>query len=117
LSDSNAFKQWFNHFWIGNWFFVVKGWHMTEYAVLTSLATFALRKAQIGGAAGSIWIAFALASVFAASDEWHQTFVPGRDGCLRDVLIDIGGAFLAALGWSIRLWFALRARLPATGTA
>ena len=104
LSSSNAFKQWFNRFWIGDWFFIVKGWHMTEYAVLTSLSTVALRKGRIGGAAGSIWIAFGLAAVFAASDEWHQTFVPGRDGCLRDVLIDIGGAFLAALGWSIGMW-------------
>jgi len=34
--------------------------------------------------------------LFALSDEWHQTFVPGREGTLRDVGFDtIGGLF----GW------------------
>jgi VanZ family protein len=32
---------------------------------------------------------------FAISDEYHQTFVPGRDGNIRDVLIDSAGAGLA----------------------
>lgn len=26
--------------------------------------------------------------LYACSDEWHQTFVPGRDGAFRDVCID-----------------------------
>lgn len=77
---------------------------MTEYAVLVSLTIVALRRWHPGSRAGSIWLAFAFAVVFAASDEWHQTFVPGRDGCLRDVLIDTGGALLAALCVSARLW-------------
>lgn len=33
----------------------------------------------------------------AASDEFHQFFVPGRGSQLRDVLIDCSGAFLAVL--------------------
>jgi VanZ family protein len=40
--------------------------------------------------------AFLIAAVYAISDEWHQTFVPGRDGRLADVIIDHGGS-LAAL--------------------
>jgi len=103
LSGSLAFRQWFNQFWIGDWFFVVKGWHMTEYAVLVSLVVVILRRASVGSRVSSIWLAFAFAVVFAASDEWHQTFVPGRDGCTRDVLIDTGGALLAALCWSVQL--------------
>ena len=43
-----------------------------------------------------VGIAFAFAVLFALSDEWHQTFVPGRDGCVRDVGIDVVGAALAA---------------------
>lgn len=100
LSGSLAFQQWFDWFWVGDWFFVVKGWHMTEYAVLVSLAVVALRRGNIGSRVSRIWLAFAFAVAFAASDEWHQTFVPGRDGCVRDVLIDTGGALLAALCWS-----------------
>jgi len=37
-----------------------------------------------------------LCALAAALDEYHQTFVPGRSGELRDVLVDLGGA-LAAL--------------------
>lgn len=42
-------------------------------------------------------MALMFAVLFAASDEWHQTFVPGRDGCVRDVVIDASGASVAAL--------------------
>jgi VanZ family protein len=33
----------------------------------------------------------------ACLDEWHQSFVPGRVGCFRDVVIDASGALLANL--------------------
>jgi len=37
--------------------------------------------------------------VFAALDEWHQSFVPGRTACALDVLWDMGGALLVWLVW------------------
>ena len=37
-----------------------------------------------------------LAFLYASLDEWHQTFVPGRTGSIRDVLIDTCGAVLGA---------------------
>ncbi|MGH9321303.1 MAG: VanZ family protein [Vicinamibacteria bacterium] len=45
----------------------------------------------------------ALAVLYGMSDEWHQLAVPGRDGSLRDVLLDAagavaGGASIAAVG-------------------
>lgn len=104
LSGSLSFKQWFARLWVGDWFFVVKGWHMTEYAVLVSLTLAVLRRRNIGSRFSSIWLAFAFCVVFAASDEWHQTFVPGRDGNVRDVFIDTGGALLASLCWAAQLW-------------
>lgn len=33
--------------------------------------------------------------IYALSDEWHQTFVPGREGTLRDVGFDSIGALLS----------------------
>lgn len=39
---------------------------------------------------------------YAAVDEWHQTFVPGRVGHPQDVLIDMVGAILALV--VIRVW-------------
>ncbi len=60
--------------------------HMAEYAVLFAL----LRRASVGRAA-----AFALSVLYAVTDEWHQSFVPGRAGAATDVLIDAAGALTA----------------------
>jgi len=38
--------------------------------------------------------AWAFASVYGMTDEWHQLFVPGRSGKLSDVLIDAIGALI-----------------------
>ena len=44
-----------------------------------------------------------IAVPYAALDEWHQAFVPGRGPAVWDVMIDssgaLGGALLALLGW------------------
>ena len=37
-----------------------------------------------------------IAALFGALDEWHQTFVPGRSGEIRDTLIDTSGAALVS---------------------
>jgi VanZ family protein len=68
--------------------------HMTEYAVLYWLWSRALRTpTALGGVVG----AWALAVLYAISDEFHQTFVPNRNGRVADVLIDACGALLVAL--------------------
>jgi hypothetical protein len=54
------------------------------------------------------WLAVAITLAYAASDEWHQTFVRGRAGSPRDVLIDAAGVGLAAALW--------RSRRPVAGT-
>ncbi|MBI5304648.1 MAG: VanZ family protein [Chloroflexi bacterium] len=65
--------------------------HFTEFAILAAL----LRRATRPRAG---WLAFALASVYAASDEWHQSFVPGRDMLFTDWVIDSAGALVALAG-------------------
>jgi VanZ family protein len=37
-------------------------------------------------------LALGLAAPYAATDEFHQTFVPSRQGSVWDVLLDTGGA-------------------------
>ena len=68
-----------------------KAAHMTEYAVLSVLIMLALIVDGLKGTRLPV-ISAIIATVFAATDEFHQRFVPGRYGCLRDVLIDAAGS-------------------------
>jgi VanZ family protein len=76
--------------------------HVTGYLVLTLLLLRALRRS---GLSGAVPVAMAAALAYAASDEWHQSFVPGREATPRDVAIDgigIGGAALAGTRTRLR---------------
>ena len=68
--------------------------HVAEYLVLTLLLVRALRRSILGTA---VPVAMAAALVYAAGDEWHQSFVPGRTATARDVAVDGVGIALAAL--------------------
>ncbi|WP_371452184.1 VanZ family protein [Gemella sp. 20925_1_85] len=46
-------------------------------------------------------LSFLFSIIYASSDEFHQTFVPGRDGNIVDVLIDSSGALVGILVSSI----------------
>lgn len=71
--------------------------HATEFCWLTIFCGNLLNAhLRIGWRQVSI-AGFSLAIMFAASDEWHQTFVKGRDGNVRGVLIDTCGALVGAL--------------------
>jgi VanZ family protein len=69
--------------------------HFAEYAVLCFLWWRALVTVTTPGRA-VLW-AFLLASGYAITDEYHQTFVEGRNGSPLDWLIDSAGAAAAAL--------------------
>ena len=78
---------------------VRKGAHMTEYAILAVLFLGIVSRREL--TRRELVRAVFLAAVYAAADEFHQRFVPGRSGQLRDVLIDsVGGTIgvLAAYG-------------------
>src|SRR5688500_12150835 len=70
--------------------------HVVEYGVLTVLLFSALRL-HIALKRHALFSAALVAIVYACSDEWHQSFVPGREGRLRDVGIDAVGALVASL--------------------
>ncbi len=69
--------------------------HAAEYAVLAALLVVGLR---LLGARPWIAVlaAVILASAYGASDEFHQSFVPGRDADVRDWVADTLGAVLGA---------------------
>ena len=79
--------------------------HFTEYAVLAALLWRGLRGTFPAGARGVLaLIAFFVAAGFAASDEFHQSFVPTRTASARDVMIDCVGALVAVSLCAILTW-------------
>ena len=75
---------------------VIKGYHVGEYAALCTLIFGALRLRSVRFER-ALPLSVALSLLFAASDEWHQTCVPGRGGTWVDVCIDSAGIGLASL--------------------
>jgi VanZ family protein len=69
--------------------------HMAEYALLFVLWWRALR--TVASPQRAIGLALAVTIGYAATDEFHQTFVTGRHGSPIDVAIDSVGAGLAAV--------------------
>jgi VanZ family protein len=64
--------------------------HVTEYAVLGAL---------LGRALWRPLPAFVLGAAYAASDELHQHFVPGRTGAPLDVAIDAVGVLIGIVAY------------------
>ncbi|MDQ3571958.1 MAG: VanZ family protein [Actinomycetota bacterium] len=68
--------------------------HFTEYAVLAALWIWALRPSLGRRALG---VAALISILYAISDEYHQSFVDGRDSDPLDVLADSLGIAAASL--------------------
>ncbi|MEI8233760.1 MAG: VanZ family protein [Verrucomicrobiota bacterium] len=77
-------------------FIVRKGAHMSEYALLGVLLLYALAAGK-GDARKWLSSAWMLSVAYAAADEFHQSFVPGRNASVVDVGIDAAGAALGLL--------------------
>lgn len=79
-------------------FLIRKGAHFTEYGIL-SLLIWRGWRLEWGGIPpwwGPVLICF----LYACTDEFHQSFVPGRGAAFSDVLIDTSGALVAMLLWA-----------------
>ena len=78
-------------------FFIRKGGHVFEYAILTflwiqTLLTTSLRRSSV------FLLGIVLSLLYAGTDEWHQWFVIGRTGHLIDVVgPDLAGMLFMAL--------------------
>jgi VanZ family protein len=77
--------------------------HFTLYAVLGALTYNALRGERAASLKHYAFIlAVVWATIYGASDEFHQNFVPGRNVEITDWLADtLGGAAGAAAGWFV----------------
>lgn len=70
--------------------------HLAEYMILVILLVNALRQ-HISQKMVKYRLAGLLSLAYAVSDEVHQSFVPGRNGSILDVLIDGLGIMLGLL--------------------
>lgn len=95
-ADQATINQ-FRIFWGVSWFVIVKGWHFTEFAILTVLAAVAIAWWRGSYDRRAIVYAMLFCFLFAISDEWHQSFVPDRFGTLMDVMIDSAGVLTAGI--------------------
>jgi VanZ family protein len=81
-----------------------KSAHLTEYAGFAVLLYNSVKPA--GGPAWSpkaAWWALVMAGSYSLTDEWHQSFVPGRHALLSDCVLDAGGALVGLWLLSRRL--------------
>ncbi len=83
--------------------------HLTEYAVLAPLLWRAIRKPVKNQPRPWNWpearLALLLVMFFAATDEFHQIFVPSRTSLVSDVMIDtVGGAAGLFALWILGRW-------------
>lgn len=86
----------FGGFWEHWWWLFVKGYHVGEFALLSLLLLRAF--------GGRLWLSSAASFAYAASDEFHQTFVPFRGGRWTDVAIDSIGIALVVAGVLLFRW-------------
>lgn len=73
-----------------------KAAHMTEYAVLAWICLGNCMQYPFLRKKRYVW-AWLAASCYAVTDEFHQLFIEGRSGEIRDVAIDSMGALLGLL--------------------
>lgn len=73
--------------------------HLIEYAILSLLLLRALRNVPVLHAKPMVLTGAVLlgCAAFAASDEFHQTFVKSRTPSVRDVFLDVAGAVAGLL--------------------
>lgn len=89
--------------------------HLLAFGLVGLLARWAF-----DGLPRAAWIAVLLTSFFGISDEWHQSFTPGRRPAIDDWAVDTASAALALYLWSRlrgKRWQHVRTLAPLAVTA
>lgn len=96
LSDQPSLKSSFDPLWD---MIFRKIAHLTEFGIFAFLLSRLLGIYDVEGR--KFWcIILALSLFYAVYDEVHQSYVQGRYGTVRDMMIDFNGAFLGAILWN-----------------
>jgi len=78
-------------------FIIKKTAHVIEYGILATLLYRAMVNSDIEKKK-AIWLSILIAFLYGLTDEFHQSFTPGREPHLRDVIIDTIGAGVFVFG-------------------
>jgi VanZ family protein len=78
-------------------FVVKKGGHALGYGLLALAFLRGLKGESNAVFSCQLLVAWILATLYSATDEYHQSFVPGRHPAYTDVMIDAFGAGMALL--------------------
>ncbi len=81
--------------------YIRKSAHLIEYGVFTILFMHGLRAGRSGWRWTWVTATMLAVACYAALDEFHQAFVPGRGASVWDVALDFSGGMAAMLV----LWF------------
>lgn len=76
--------------------------HFFVYGLLATLTV------RLGRGARAAWLAWLAVSFFGVTDEWHQSFVPGRSCEFGDWVADTSGAALASALYTCWGWYRTR---------
>jgi VanZ family protein len=76
-------------------YLVRKAGHFSEYLILAIL--FLRYRKQQGSSGKSVFYALLFVFLYASSDEFHQSFIPGRGPAFSDVLIDTAGGLTGVM--------------------
>src|SRR5688500_6581592 len=94
---SGSSREIWTSIWQAAGLLFVKGYHVFEFALLTLLVHSGLPKLKPERRTFYLALSAAASTSYAALDEWHQTFVPGRGGRVSYVAIDFIGIGLAMI--------------------
>jgi len=94
-----------------------KAIHMVEYAVLGFLLARAFNGGRRPLTNGAVRWAFVAALLYGLSDEYHQSFVAGRDASWLDLVADGVGGYAGARIYAIFVQMCLEARWEKGGQA
>ncbi|MDO8340585.1 MAG: VanZ family protein [Candidatus Woesebacteria bacterium] len=78
-------------------FVIKKTAHIIEYGILATLLYRAMVNSDIEKKK-AMWLSILIAFLYGLTDEFHQSFTPGRQPHLRDVIVDTIGASIFMFG-------------------
>lgn len=75
--------------------------HVLEYTVLSMFICMGVYYLYRKSLKSTFLLAIIFSFLYALTDELHQRFIAGREGCFTDVLIDTGGAVIGFILFTI----------------